>query len=877
MKKIYQKITMVALALLMATNMVAQTTAYAITSNTNMSNCSIISFDVSDPSKILETIWEDTIADNGAVMATLADSIYYVYTSKNEFCSINMTSGMKTLLSTASASSAEYWYDICYDSVTEKLYGLRKIDMYETIDGENELVATEYQLCTIDASTGKWTEFAVLPSEIVDQNTASYYLGGICADGKGGIYVLGANKWFKGTGMQSFWNSYINLYCVDLTTKETEILFESDEATVLKVMYSNIVGAGAKVSMEMHDGTIYYMGSSNLLTIDPTTGVTTINANKASKDPVGLCFAKSTADGTPAPTVGDDDVVSNKSVVKVVETYGDHMGERVGQMTHKTISLYDGENRLQREATYGLSYNNEWEIEYFKEYQYNEAGQLVMSASQKYGIHDGTDLAFIGNKDTVKYEYDEAGHVAKETLQAGGYSMVYEYNEAGQLVKEIKQLPDYYDQYEGDFYSMYEITYSAFNEFGKPDSLFCEGLYEKYYGAYTYDEQGRKIAANTWNFADSTALKQETWTYEFETADTAMVYYIHEWYYSFDMGERRTVYTYDNGDINRTKEQVQTYADGRWINEVTFTITEVSEMNPEVVAKLEVSDAQLVSDTLEHNSALLTITLPDGAVTGTLALDVYRHGILLARLNAIDAVEGKLTYIDEGTKNGTVDYYVQTVLINELMETEEALNISNVVTYTHFVELPVVEYLECTSARIDMSTGVYYVTIEWADPLAAQVMPLAEDFVLNDGHLYYGFQRFNVMRKDTKAKAADNGETNGLATVWEMECGYTGVAEVYIQSVFKYGKVNSEVISVNAKEIIKAQGIEAAKAEAQVYVNNGVVTTTAAANMTAYNAQGALVAEVAGATTLNLNTLPTGIYLVKVETAEGVKTVKVRN
>ncbi|MBR4845602.1 MAG: T9SS type A sorting domain-containing protein [Bacteroidaceae bacterium] len=874
MKKIYQKISMVVIALLMATGVMAETTAYAITSNVNSKNCYIFSFDINDPSKIVETVWTDTVADVGAVMATLANDIYYVYTNNNQFCSINMTSGKKTLLSNASASSSEYWYDICYDSVTEKLYGLRKIDIYETIDGESEHVGAEYQLCTIDASTGKWTEYAVLPSEIVDQSVASYSLGGICADGKGGIYVLGANKWFNGSGNAAFWSSYINLYCVNLDTKETEILYESDDATVLKVMYSNIVGAGAKVSMEMHDGIIYYMGNNNLLTMDPATGATSMVATKASKEPVGLCFAKSTADGTPAPTVGDDDVVSNKSVVKVVETYGDHMGERVGQMTHKTVSLYDGENRLQREATYGLSYNNVWEIEYFKEYQYNEAGQLVMSASQKYGVHDGTDLAFIENQDTVTYEYDEAGHMVKETLQAGGYSMVYEYNEAGQLVKEIKQLPDYYDQYEGDFYSMYEITYSKFNEFGKPDSLFCEGLYEKYYGAYTYDEKGRKIAANTWNFADSTALKQETWTYEFETADTAMVYYIHEWYYGFDMGERRTVYTYDNGDINRTKEQVQTYANGTWINEVTCTITEMSEMNPEVVAKLEVVDGQLVNDTLEHNSALLTITLPDGAVTGTLALDVYRHGILLARLNAIDAVEGKLTYIDEGTKNGTVDYYVQTVLINELMETEETLNISNVVTYTHFVELPVVEYLECTSARID-ETGVYYATIEWADPLAAQVMPLAEEYPLNEGHEYYGFQRFNVMLK--KMKAADNGETNGLTTTWEVNCGFTGKVELYIQSVYKYGKVNSEMISIDAKAIMKAQNIETAKSEAQVSVNNGVVTTTVAANMTAYNAQGALVAEVAGATTLNLNSLPTGIYLVKVETVEGVKTVKVRN
>ena len=174
---------MVVIALLMATGVMAETTAYAITSNVNSKNCYIFSFDINDPSKIVETVWTDTVADVGAVMATLANDIYYVYTNNNQFCSINMTSGKKTLLSNASASSSEYWYDICYDSVTEKLYGLRKIDIYETIDGESEHVGAEYQLCTIDASTGKWTEYAVLPSEIVDQSVASYSLGGICADG----------------------------------------------------------------------------------------------------------------------------------------------------------------------------------------------------------------------------------------------------------------------------------------------------------------------------------------------------------------------------------------------------------------------------------------------------------------------------------------------------------------------------------------------------------------------------------------------------------------------------------------------------------------------------------------------------------------------
>lgn len=855
MKKIYQRIMMVVISMMMATNMMAETTAYAITSNVNSKNCYIFSFDINDPSKIVETIWEDTIADEGALMATLADSIYYVYTSNNQFCSINMTTGVKTVLNNASASSEEYWYDICYDPVTEKLYGLRKINIYEEVDGENELVASEYQLCTINPSTGVWKEYVVLPSEIVDQSKASYYLGGICSDGKGGICVLGANQWFKGTGMQPWWNSYINLYCVNLTTKETTTLFESSESTVVNISYSNITGAGTKISMEMHDGIIYYMGNNNLLTIDPATGATTLNAKKASKEPVGLCFAKSTADGTPAPQ-DFEPLPEDKSIVKVVETYGDHMGERGGQMTHKRISLYDGENRLQREATYGLSYTNEWEIEYFKTYTYNEAGQLAASYSQKYGVHDGTDLAFIDNRDTVTYDYDEAGNMVKTSMQAEGYNMLYEYDEEGRVVKECKQMPDYYDQYEGDFYNMWEITYSAFNAFGQPDSIHSTGLYDtdKYFGVYTYDEQGRKTSARTWTLADTTNVKMETWTYYAE-GDTAMVYWVHEWFYGFDNGERRTVYTYDNGNVNRTKEQIQTLVNGEWVNEITYTITELSEMNPDAVAKLSVADGKSVNQVLEPNSAVLTITLPESAITGTLALDVYRHGIKLARLNATDAVDGKLTYIDEGVKNGTVDYYVQTVLINELLETEDALNISNVETYTHYVELPVVTEIKCTSAR--MEGGVYYATIEWTAPTDTTGL---------------AFQRYNVMLD--QMKAADNGETDGQALSWEVNCGYTGKVNLYIQTVYKYGKANSEMVGIDCQAVIDAQGIEATGAEAQVTVKNGVVFA-AAARLSAYNAQGALVAETVNV--LDLNTQPAGVYLVKVETAESVKTVKVRN
>ena len=863
MREIYKKLSMAALYLLVAMSAAAQTTGYAITTNANNKKCYAFSFDISDPS-VVETVWTDTVSGEAAVLATLAGDVYYTYMSTDgastyDFCSINFTTGVKTLLSKAFPGSNETWYDICYDATTKELYGLRKADVY---NADNELESSSYQICTIHQSTGKWTEVITLPAEIVNTASASYYLGAICSDGNGGIDVMGANKWFNGTGNAAFWSSYINLYRVDLTTKETSIIYQNNDATVVKVMYSNIVGAGAKVSMELHDGKIYYVGNNNFLTIDVATGAVTKAAKNFTGEPVGLCFAMSTADGVPAQG-GEVEPTPDTRMVKVVETYGDHMGERVGQITHKKVSLYDGENRLQREATYGLSYTNLWEIEYFGTCTYNEAGQLAMTASQKYGIHDGTDLGFIDNNDTITYTYDEAGRLVRETMQAAGYSMAYEYNEAGQKVKEIKLVPDYYNQYEGDEYVMYEITYSAFNAYGQPDSIHSTGMYDndKYFGAYTYDEQGRKTGAHTWTLADTTDVKVETWTYNDDAAnDTVRVYWVHEWFWGFDQGEKRTVYTYDNGNTNRTKEQVQTLAaNGAWVNESTYTITELSEMNPEAVATI-----QCLPISGGFNGVDLFITLPEAAVTGTIAFDVYRHGIKLARLNATDAKDGLLVYPDRGVKNGIYDYYVQTVLINDLLETEEVLNISNIVTYSHYVKLPVVTDLKCTSARLE--GGVYYATVEWVAPEPGPA------FIQNPTLETFGFQRYNVMLE--KMKAADNLETDGQALTWEVNCGYTGKVNLYVQTVYTYGKANSEMISIDCQAVMDAQGIENAEAEAQVTVRDGIVAAVAPARLVAYNAQGAVVAEAVN--TLDLNTLPAGIYLVKVETAEGVKTVKVR-
>ena len=181
------------------------------------------------------------------------------------------------------------------------------------------------------------------------------------------------------------------------------------------------------------------------------------------------------------------------------------------------------------------------------------------------------------------------------------------------------------------------------------------------------------------------------------------------------------------------------------------------------------------------------------------------------------------------------------------------MNISNVVTYTHYTALSVATDIKCASVR--QEGGIWYATIEWTAP--ADTTGLA-------------FQRYNVMLENMKA--ADNHETDGQALTWEVNCGYTGIVNLYIQTVYTYGKANSEMFSIDCK----ALGIEITEAETLVTVNGNVVNVAAEADVTVFNVQGAQVAQAAQVTAFDLNALPPGIYLVKVETTEGVQTVKVR-
>ena len=116
MREIYKRLAVLAMCLLTTVAIMAQTTGYAITTNVNSKECNIFSFDVSDPSTV-SVVWTDTVAGEGAVLATLAKDVYYAYmvadgASSYDFCSSNMTTGTKLVLNRrVSAGSDENWMD----------------------------------------------------------------------------------------------------------------------------------------------------------------------------------------------------------------------------------------------------------------------------------------------------------------------------------------------------------------------------------------------------------------------------------------------------------------------------------------------------------------------------------------------------------------------------------------------------------------------------------------------------------------------------------------------------------------------------------------------------------------------------------------------
>lgn len=884
MRENYLKSILGALLMLIVSVQASAQTAYVMTSSVSSKKAAYIySFDVNNPGGEKNTIWTDTTFNVGGFMGALAENTYYVFTKEVDeytdnityaFCTINMTTGNKVVLNpSVKPGTDETWTgDICYDAITKKLYGLRRTTLYT--EEEDGSISSEKitQLCTIDTQTGEWTDFAkVSPG-------ASTGIFNVASDGKGGIYIMGVAKG------ATFSDAYINIYRIDLETKEQTTIAENSGNASVRVMHSNLGGISLK-SMELYNNVLYIIGTNRLVTFDLTTNTATLhkandNAVTLVDFPVGLCFAKSTADGVSGDVEGPgtSDTEERVTLVKSVETWGDIMGtSSYDTCSTRKMTFYDAENKPIRMVKYGKYVDNEiYEVTSYTKYDYNEAGQLELMYSFQRGVYDGEDLAFKAAVDTIRYIYNEAGQLIKEcTIQQGidRRRVLYEYDEAGNVIKEEQWVADPTHYYSPEDYSMsYSKTYSDFIAPNKPQTIVGDGYFEnyKFVTKITYNEAGQPLVSKNFK-PDGVTPKNysEYWTYD----ETGMQVQYEQKKVSSQGVETDYIRIVDTLlTDNRVKRQSYTYSNTikKWGKSSTYTVTETAEYSSSYAPALTVEEYSAEINEPNHNTVRLTITPPSALpVTNHLGFDIYRHGMLIKRLTfseaEYDEEKNVFYYVDRDVPNGEYDYYVQTVILDELHESKAlAANVSNIVTYRHYVELPAASNVQYVSNRKE--DGINYVTVKWDAPVYDETLKFLRYNVFFDGV-------WMAENSPTWGSERPNGDYAGQNTSFELVYGSATKENIYVQTVYHYGKVNSEVVTIDISELLDVNALEG---DAHANWESGVLSVSEVADIAVYTTAGACVKDLKSVTSVDLNGCPKGLYIIMVNQGNQTTLFKVK-
>ena len=812
-----RKLILSMLSLLVGLNVMAQTVYVCVDqSKSTLGDGTgvMYGFDLSSPQTVSEIAFSDDHFNYTISHGALVEDVYYAIIETGEgtkLASFNCETNTKTII-----GSFRYNFELTktdrvnilgmtYDNNAKKLYVMADAAFYN--EGEDK-TETFHGIFECNPKTCRLTEVSRFYDNTVASKKTDYdFLNTFASDNNGGIYAIS----IKYSG------GYIKkLYKIDVATGNV------NEVGDINGM---MTGINTGVSLALQDnGKLLYMcgtGEYGVAEIDPADCSLTYKTNVLKKSKylsIGICFAKSTADGEiveePDPVVPENDSYK----VKVVETIGDVLGTDPTGCTYKTYSFYNDKNQLVREASYGKLLSDTgapvaddeatYQLERYKQYNYNELGQLVTSWTEQYGIFDGTDLAYKESYDRVNYYYNDLGQLILEDCVGEKCQYSYEYDEAGNRIKYTRLQLDSYDRNQNgdkeDYYVLWTLNYSDFVN-GKATKVTADGEFSNYQytAVLTYDENGNLIEEVRTNYSDKNT-DRFVWTYK---GKFLAKYQEFKWKsrtttdedgnpvkedYWFE--ELYTEYTPEVENPNRVVRHDYVWDEWAttpgWSKNMVYTITESAEFGEIFAPGLTITPVEG-----EINTAQLSIVPPTYALTQQAAFDIYRKGQIIGRvhttdLDSYDAEAGAFFFIDKDAPNGTYDYWVQTMLMDELgEEVTEGKNVAIVQEYTHQVELPGVvnfyvdEVIPYTTTATDDEgvTTTYhgnYGRIVWDAP--------ADEETMNK----LGFVRYNVYQD--RMKAADNFEADGQACTWDFDFYENTTYDIYIQTVYKYGKVNSE-------------------------------------------------------------------------------------
>lgn len=568
----------------------------------------------------------------------------------------------------------------------------------------------------------------------------------------------------------------------------------------------------------------------------------------------GLTFTKSTA--TAGSTTGGDEEEDTGLRVAYNEIWGTAMGDVPSDVASKrTYFYYDSYNNLVREAVYGRLFtdaggvSDNWEIEKYIKYDYDENHRLISTHQEQWGQYSGEDYAFKATGDTINYEYDEQGRLSKEINASTGSYTMYQYDDADQLVYEARMNPDTYGTHGGEDYAIESKAYSDFVAFNKPQTVKGDGAYDSYKCVIknAYDEDFNCISSTKYN-ADESQIQEFTEnTYRNDSLVETVTYkrkYTGETYE--DTPTKRLTYVCIDGNPNIVREISWEYDK----EDKTFHEKPTSNVDYYTQYSATYAPTDLKAEKVEGdiNTYELSFVAPNIPSFGDVYYNVYRQGKLVNTISqntdgALNPETGRFTFVDKNLPNGLYDYMVQTVIKDELGDST-TYNVSNCISITPFVKLPTVTNLHFV--KYENNNGSNLVTVAWDAP--ENLDPALR------------FERYNVFITELGMRAAENNEEDGQPTEYTLTFRWPA-EHIYVQSQYHYGKVNSDTIYVDL-ETVGVSEVAQDVADGKVSISASEISVDGVASaMMIYNVGGGLVASYKNVSRADISALRQGVYV----------------
>lgn len=546
---------------------------------------------------------------------------------------------------------------------------------------------------------------------------------------------------------------------------------------------------------------------------------------------------------------------------------GDAMGAGDDDVATKvTTYYYDTNNRLVRESLAGrLSGDNpqtpdvvekagDYMVTSYKLYNYTEAGDLAEVKEMEYRVNQGSNMSWTEPVTVETYTYDDAHHCTGKADDSRSYAYTYD---GDNLVKEVQSSV-------GTGNVLYTKIYSDFVEgqTNLPRRAVKDGTYtsnQRTYD-YTYDEAGHLVSLKTYKFGEverdddgnlvsatnGTPEYDETWTYDSEGRPT--LYLKQKWneskqewvnsskteYEQTATGDREVSYSWTTGADKWTSGRpvVNTYSD-------YYTGT-----TPQNFAVAAVED--------QLNTVGITATAPYESWDSP-TYYVYRNGVNIGEVTS-DVTLSRFSFTDAMVENGTWDYF----LMANTHTNNATVQVTTPVTISFDTPLTPVTNVWSTSAAID--NGNYKLSVAWDAP--------ESDIPVK------GYNVYSDIKSYTKNPAPDNDINLNLITGTSYDYSWStenpSTKDVYVEVVYTIGRIRSDKFTFDVAKLTAINEASAAAAGLEVSLAGRTLQISGDnLGVQVYDLTGRRCATSAAATTVSLDTLPAGTYVVNVTDAQG--------